>query len=66
MLSSNSNRELEILAISLCKGYTPYILRYLDDCQARSLEDIKILLRAPILFCLTEFILYSLAYLLII
>ena len=47
--------ELEILAISLSKGYINPILCYLEDCEARDLDDVRILLRGPILYCISEF-----------
>ena len=47
--------ELEILAISLCKGYVGPLLNYLEDCGAKNMDDIKILLKAPILYCVSEF-----------
>lgn len=47
--------ELEILAISLCKGYIGPLLSYLEDCGAKDIDDVKILLKAPILYCISEF-----------
>lgn len=47
--------ELELLSVCLCKGYLDPIRNYLDDCNAKSLDDVRILLKAPILLCVREF-----------
>ena len=47
--------ELELLAVCLCKGYIQPLKNYLDECGANNLEDVKILLKPPTIYCVREF-----------
>ncbi len=47
--------ELELLAVCLCKGYLQPITNYLEDCGCTNIDDAKILLKPPIIYCVKEF-----------
>lgn len=47
--------ELQLLALCLCKGYIQPISNYLEDCGAKNIEDVKVLLKPPIMYCVKEF-----------